>query len=332
MREALVRFARTLPPEVQQSVLSGDLSGLSAEESERLILSLSNIEGERQRGGGRGGAAAGLAPGQRLVGVNVAPEAFVLSVQQASPSMSAADAQQAADIQWSAMPERMRSHWSSSAEGSRMATALGQRVPGYEREGLEALAPEQFREARETAIQIAQLEESVSTAIEAVDQIASLGTSEELVARGGDVFGAELHPAVSAYNNARADIMGTLADMRRTGVINESEHRRFIRDMPDVSNPRQALSGPRRLQSVLASARQAAAIRMRGLGYRRGESGVTPDGQPTTTADAPPAPEREHTITIRFTRNGETRSRTVPISEADRWRAQGVAAGWTVVQ
>ena len=36
--------------------------------------------------------------------------------------------------------------------------------------------------------------------------------------------------------------------------------------------------------------------------------------------------------TIRFTRNGETRSRTVPISEADHWRAQGVSAGWTVVQ
>ena len=214
-----------------------------------------------------------------------------------------------------------------------MSTALGQRVPGYEREGLEALAPEQFREARETAIQIAQLEESVSTAIEAVDQIASLGTGDELTARGGDVFGAELHPAVSAYNNARADIMGTLADMRRTGVINESEYHRFIRDMPDVSNPRQALSGSRRLQAVLASARQAAAIRMRGLGYRRGESGVTPDGQPTTTADAPPAPEREHPIVfrVRLPDGRVQQIRTTPSrAEADQARAR--ERGWTVVQ
>lgn len=293
MREALVRFARTLPPEVQQSVLAGDLSGLSAEESERLILSLSGVESGRQRGGGGGSSDAdGLNPGQRLSGVNVAPEAFVLSVQQASPSMSAEDAQQAADIQWAAMPERMRSHWSSSAEGSRMSTALGQRVPGYEREGLEALAPEQFREARETAIQIAQLEESVGTAIEAVDEIATLGTGEEIVTRGADIVGAEIHPAVSAYNNARADIMGTLADMRRTGVINESEYHRFVRDMPDVSNPRQALSGSRRLQAVLASARQAAAIRMRGLGYRRAEGDSAPTQGASTPQQAPAAPMR----------------------------------------
>jgi len=128
-------------------------------------------------------------------------------------------------------------------------------------------------------------------------------------------------------------VMGILADMNRTGVINEAEYHRFVRDLPDVSNPRQAVSGSRRLQAILQQSREAADIRTRALGFRRDETGVTPDGQPTTTADAPPAPEREHPIVfrVRLPDGRVQQIRTTPSrAEADQARAR--ERGWTVVQ
>ena len=98
--------------------------------------------------------------------------------------------------------------------------------------------------------------------------------------------------------------------------------------IPGLSDPRALLSGDpqRALRIAFRSARQQLDDRIRVRGFR-----ATPGTTgPTTTADAPPAPEREHTITIRATRNGETRSRTVPISEAGDWRRAAEAEGWTV--
>ncbi len=325
-------WLRTSPREIQQAVDPRTLDALSATEILTLQDELSSNYNSRQIGGGRGAAGAGRAGGGLSGSSGVAPDAYVLGVQQANPRLTPEQARTVADQDWSALRPSARNGWQVSREGVALSQALAQRIPGYTRENADALPPEQFREAREAAIQRELLETAIGTAIDAVGDIEALGTGEEAEARAGDVFGMETHPAVSAYNAARSRVMGILADMNRTGVINEAEYHRFVRDLPDVSNPRQAVSGSRRLQAILQQSREAADIRTRALGFRRDEAGVTASGQPTTTADAPPAPEREHTITIRFTRNGETRSRTVPISEADRWRAQAVAGGWTVVQ
>ncbi len=326
-------WLRTAPREIQQAVDMASLDGLAATEILTLQDKLSSNYNSRQIGGGRGAGAGESRAGGGLSGsANVAPDAYVLGVQQANPRLTPEQARTVADQDWSALRPSARNGWQVSREGVALSQALAQRIPGYTRENADALPPEQFREAREAAIQRELLETAIGTAIDAVGDIEALGTGEEAEARAGDVFGMETHPAVSAYNAARSRVMGILADMNRTGVINEAEYHRFVRDLPDVSNPRQAVSGSRRLQAILQQSREAADIRTRALGFRRDEAGVTASGQPTTTADAPPAPEREHTITIRFTRNGETRSRTVPISEADRWRAQAVAGGWTVVQ
>jgi hypothetical protein len=115
--------------------------------------------------------------------------------------------------------------------------------------------------------------------------------------------------------------------LREAGVMNESEYTRGITELRALSDPRNFISDSTlRLRSIRDGVVRQAEARMSALGYRRTEGGAAP----TTTADAPPAPEREHTITIRATRNGETRSRTVPISEADAWRAEAERNGWVV--
>jgi len=333
VRSQFRQWLRTAPAGIVRNVDQGSLDGMAAEELILLQEELSSNYNSNLHGGGRGvsgGAGESRAGGGLSGSANVAPDAYVLGVQQANPRLTPEQARTVADQDWSALRPSARNGWQVSREGVALSQALAQRIPGYTRENADALPPEQFREAREAAIQRELLETAIGTAIDAVGDIEALGTGEEAEARAGDVFGMETHPAVSAYNAARSRVMGILADMNRTGVINEAEYHRFVRDLPDVSNPRQAVSGSRRLQAILQQSREAADIRTRALGFRRDETGVTASGQPTTTADAPPAPEREHTITIRATRNGETRSRTVPISEADAWRAEAERNGWVV--
>jgi len=327
-------WLRTSPREIQQAVDPRTLDALSATEILTLQDELSSNYNSRQIGGGRGAGAGESRAGGGLSGsANVAPDAYVLGVQQANPRLTPEQARTVADQDWSALRPSARNGWQVSREGVALSQALAQRIPGYTRENADALPPEQFREAREAAIQRELLETAIGTAIDAVGDIEALGTGEEAEARAGDVFGMETHPAVSAYNAARSRVMGILADMNRTGVINEAEYHRFVRDLPDVSNPRQAVSGSRRLQAILQQSREAADIRTRALGFRRDETGVTASGQPTTTADAPPAPEREHPIVfrVRLPDGRVQQIRTTPSrAEADQARAR--ERGWTVVQ
>jgi len=327
-------WLRTSPREIQQAVDPRTLDALSATEILTLQDELSSNYNSRQIGGGRGAGAGESRAGGGLSGsANVAPDAYVLGVQQANPRLTPEQARTVADQDWSALRPSARNGWQVSREGVALSQALAQRIPGYTRENADALPPEQFREAREAAIQRELLETAIGTAIDAVGDIEALGTGEEAEARAGDVFGMETHPAVSAYNAARSRVMGILADMNRTGVINEAEYHRFVRDLPDVSNPRQAVSGSRRLQAILQQSREAADIRTRALGFRRDEAGVTASGQPTTTADAPPAPEREHPIVfrVRLPDGRVQQIRTTPSrAEADQARAR--ERGWTVVQ
>ncbi len=330
MREALVRFARTLPPEVQQSVLSGDLSGLSAEESERLILSLSNIEGERQRGGGAGAGGQLGAGGGRIGGLNSAPDAFVLNVRMASPGLTQEQAQARADADWATMPARQRATWTSTEQGVSSARALAQNLPGYEQTNPGAVSPAQFAAAQDIVAGEEALGVAMDRAVSAAQRVEALPVAEQAAVRAAGVVGVDANEDMAEFNDARGAIISALNRMAGGGTMDASEYARWDAMLPTLTSVRGLAPGAatRRLQAAAERARETAAAEMRARGYRR----VAPSGQPTTTADAPPAPEREHTITIRFTRNGETRSRTVPISEADRWRAQGVAAGWTVVQ
>lgn len=327
MREALVRFARTLPPEVQQSVLSGDLSGLSAEESERLILSLSNIEGERQRGGGRGGAASGVAGG--LAGVERAPQAFVVAMAQANgenPSNPSAQTRQAADAQWGAMRPTARAAWVATPDAQRLSQVVGRDLAGYEQDQGGAISPEQYQAARDIQANLAAISGEFDAAIGAAEQIQESSLGSEVRHRFGDFVGVDT-PQVATFNAARASIIATMNRLREAGVMNESEYTRGITELRALSDPRNFISDSTlRLRSIRDGVVRQAEARMSALGYRRTEGGAAP----TTTADAPPAPEREHTITIRATRNGETRSRTVPISEADAWRAEAERNGWVV--
>jgi hypothetical protein len=328
MREALVRFARTLPPEVQQSVLSGDLSGLSAEESERLILSLSNIEGERQRGGGRGGASSGVPGG--IAGVENAPAAFVAAMAQANgedPSNPSPTTQAASNAQWRRMPRRQQADWVASPDAQRLAQVIGRSLPGYEQAAGGAIAAEQYQTARDIQSNLAAIQGEFDAAIGAAEEIQAADLGSEVRHRFGDFVGVDT-PQVATFNAARASIIATMNRLREAGVMNESEYTRGITELRALSDPRNFISDSTlRLRSIRDGVVRQAEARMSALGYRRTEGGGT---APTTTADAPPAPEREHTITIRATRNGETRSRTVPISEADAWRAEAERNGWVV--
>jgi len=227
------------------------------------------------------------------------------------------------------MPRRQQADWVASPDAQRLAQVIGRSLPGYEQAAGGAIAAEQYQTARDIQSNLAAIQGEFDAAIGAAEEIQAADLGSEVRHRFGDFVGVDT-PQVATFNAARASIIATMNRLREAGVMNESEYTRGITELRALSDPRNFISDSTlRLRSIRDGVVRQAEARMSALGYRRTEGG---GAAPTTTADAPPAPEREHTITIRFTRNGETRSRTVPISEADRWRAQGVAAGWTVVQ
>ena len=269
MREALVRFARTLPPEVQASVLSGDLSGLSAEESERLILSLSGVESGRQRGGGAASGGGGLATGQRLSGVNEAPEAFVLGVREGSPSMTPEEARQSANIRWEQMKPRDRADWESSPDGVRARTALAQRIPGYEQETTGTLSPEQHSQARAAAANQAAFDVAMDRALGAAEEIEGMSAGDQVANRAGDLVGYESSDALAAYNDARGAIIAQLNRLAEAGVMNESEFARWEQQLPRISDFRSLGDSTRRLRQVRERVREMTDARLAASGYRR---------------------------------------------------------------
>ena len=323
-------WLRTSPREIQQAVDLRTLDGLSATEILTLQDELSSNYNSRQIGGGRGGAASGVAGG--LAGVERAPQAFVVAMAQANgenPSNPSAQTRQAADAQWGAMRPTARAAWVATPDAQRLSQVVGRDLAGYEQDQGGAISPEQYQAARDIQANLAAISGEFDAAIGAAEQIQESSLGSEVRHRFGDFVGVDT-PQVATFNAARASIIATMNRLREAGVMNESEYTRGITELRALSDPRNFISDSTlRLRSIRDGVVRQAEARMSALGYRRTEGG---GAAPTTTADAPPAPEREHTITIRFTRNGETRSRTVPISEADRWRAQGVAAGWTVVQ
>lgn len=120
--------------------------------------------------------------------------------------------------------------------------------------------------------------------------------------------------------------------LREAGVMNESEYTRGITELRALSYPRNFISDSTlRLRSIRDGVVRQAEARMSALGYRRTEGG---GAAPTTTADAPPAPEREHPITFRVRLpDGRVQPiRTYP-SRAERdMEAARNRPGWTVLQ
>ena len=323
-------WLRTSPREIQQAVDPRTLDALSATEILTLQDELSSNYNSRQIGGGRGGASSGVPGG--IAGVENAPAAFVAAMAQANgedPSNPSPTTRAASNAQWRRMPRRQQADWVASPDAQRLAQVIGRSLPGYEQAAGGAIATEQYQTARDIQSNLAAIQGEFDAAIGAAEEIQAADLGSEVRHRFGDFVGVDT-PAVAQFNAARASIIATMNRLREAGVMNESEYTRGITELRALSDPRNFISDSTlRLRSIRDGVVRQAEARMSALGYRRTEGG---GAAPTTTADAPPAPEREHTITIRFTRNGETRSRTVPISEADRWRAQGVAAGWTVVQ
>ena len=323
-------WLRTSPREIQQAVDPRTLDALSATEILTLQDELSSNYNSRQIGGGRGGASSGVPGG--IAGVENAPAAFVAAMAQANgedPSNPSPTTRAASNAQWRRMPRRQQADWVASPDAQRLAQVIGRSLPGYEQAAGGAIATEQYQTARDIQSNLAAIQGEFDAAIGAAEEIQAADLGSEVRHRFGDFVGVDT-PQVATFNAARASIIATMNRLREAGVMNESEYTRGITELRALSDPRNFISDSTlRLRSIRDGVVRQAEARMSALGYRRTEGG---GAAPTTTADAPPAPEREHTITIRFTRNGETRSRTVPISEADRWRAQGVAAGWTVVQ
>ena len=331
MREALVRFARTLPPEVQQSVLSGDLSGLSAEESERLILSLSNIEGERQRGGGRGGGAgsgegAGLPAGRRQ-GLEEVPDAYVNMIR--SRIGADQDAQASAQVLWGRMsPEEQADwlgseaadHWRSRTIGQYRQTRPGMLTPEMENAATTAAAGEaEFAVLEQRALAAAQ-------GVEEMPDVAEAGT--RLVGAAG----VNLTDDMSEFDDVRVAMISALNQMGGGGTLDATEFARWDSRLPSLSSLRSMAPGAatRALRVAFDRAKEVARARMRARGFERVDGGGT---APTTTADAPPAPEREHPIVfrVRLPDGRVQQIRTTPSrAEADQARAR--ERGWTVVQ
>jgi len=315
-------WLRTSPREIQQAVDPRTLDGLSATEILTLQDELSSNYNSRQIGGGRGGggagagAAAGLRAGQRQ-GLDEVPEAYVNMIR--SRVGADQDVSRTAQALWEQETPETQRDYLGGTMADRWRT---RRLVGYEQEdgGLD-VSETTIQATQEDIEQLARLQGMEDRAMTAADQ-----TSGGALA--ANVFGVSLQDQVTEYNIIRNDLIGILNRIQSGSSLDASERVNWEAMIPGLSDPRALLSGDpqRALRIAFRSARQQLDDRIRVRGFRA-TPGTT---APTTTADAPPAPEREHTITIRATRNGETRSRTVPISEADAWRAEAERNGWVV--
>lgn len=324
-------WLRTSPREIQQAVDPRTLDALSATEILTLQDELSSNYNSRQIGGGRGGASSGVPGG--IAGVENAPAAFVAAMAQANgedPSNPSPTTRAASNAQWRRMPRRQQADWVASPDAQRLAQVIGRSLPGYEQAAGGAIAAEQYQTARDIQSNLAAIQGEFDAAIGAAEEIQAADLGSEVRHRFGDFVGVDT-PAVAQFNAARASIIATMNRLREAGVMNESEYTRGITELRALSDPRNFISDSTlRLRSIRDGVVRQAEARMSALGYRRTEGG---GAAPTTTADAPPAPEREHPITfrVRLPDGRVQQIRTTP-SQAERDQARARERGWTVVQ
>ena len=154
---------------------------------------------------------------------------------------------------------------------------------------------------------------------------------EQGATRLGVAAGVWSDDDMAEFDDAREALITALNRMGGGGTMDATEHARWSAALPSLASLRGLTPGAAtaRLRAAAGRARQTAEAEMRARGYRR----VAPSGQPTTTADAPPAPEREHPIVfrVRLPDGRVQQIRTTPSrAEADQARAR--ERGWTVVQ
>ena len=317
-------WLRTSPREIQQAVDPRTLDGLSATEILTLQDELSSNYNSRQIGGGRGGgagsgAAAGLRAGQRQ-GLDEVPEAYVNMIR--SRVGADQDVSRTAQALWEQETPETQRDYLGGTMADRWRT---RRLVGYEQEdgGLD-VSETTIQATQEDIEQLARLQGMEDRAMTAADQ-----TSGGALA--ANVFGVSLQDQVTEYNIIRNDLIGILNRIQSGSSLDASERVNWEAMIPGLSDPRALLSGDpqRALRIAFRSARQQLDDRIRVRGFRA-TPGTT---APTTTADAPPAPEREHPIVfrVRLPDGRVQQIRTTPSrAEADQARAR--ERGWTVVQ
>ena len=317
-------WLRTSPREIQQAVDPRTLDALSATEILTLQDELSSNYNSRQIGGGRGGAGAGAAAGLRAgqrQGLEEVPEAYVNMIR--SRIGADQDANATAQVLWQRESPEEQASYLRGTQADRWRT---RRLAGYEQEdgGLD-VSEATIQATQEDIEQLARLQGMEERAMAAAEQ-----TSGGALA--ANVVGVSLQDQVTEYNVIRNDLIGILNRIQSGSSLDASERVNWEQMIPGLSDPRALLSGDpqRALRIAFRSARQQLDDRIRVRGFRA----TTPGGTgPTTTADAPPAPEREHPIVfrVRLPDGRVQQIRTTPSrAEADQARAR--ERGWTVVQ
>lgn len=317
-------WLRTSPREIQQAVDPRTLDALSATEILTLQDELSSNYNSRQIGGGRGGAGAGAAAGLRAgqrQGLEEVPEAYVNMIR--SRIGADQDANATAQVLWQRESPEEQASYLRGTQADRWRT---RRLAGYEQEdgGLD-VSEATIQATQEDIEQLARLQGMEERAMAAAEQ-----TSGGALA--ANVVGVSLQDQVTEYNIIRNDLIGILNRIQSGSSLDASERVNWEAMIPGLSDPRALLSGDpqRALRIAFRSARQQLDDRIRVRGFRATTPGST---GPTTTADAPPAPEREHPIVfrVRLPDGRVQQIRTTPSrAEADQARAR--ERGWTVVQ
>lgn len=319
-------WLRTAPREIQSAVDVSRLDGLSATEILTLQDELSSNYNSRQIGGGRGSAGATSAGGQRVGGLNAAPDSFVMNVRMGSPGLTLEQARERADADWLVMPARQRATWNSTEQGVSSARALAQNLPGYEQANPGAVSPQQFGEAQDIIAGEEALGVAMDRAISAAERIEALPVAEQAAARAAGAAGLSTNDDMAEFDDARRAIISSLNRMAGGGTMDQTEYARWDATLPSLSSLRGMAPGAARraLQAAAERARETAQAEMRARGYRR------------TTQDAPPAPGPEARssgprVTLRFRReDGTTRTMAVPESQRAAAIAAGQRNGWTL--
>ena len=239
------------------------------------------------------------------------------------------DAQASAQVLWGRMsPEEQADwlgspaadHWRSRTIGQYRQTRPGMLTPEMENAATTAAAGEaEFAVLEQRALAAAQ-------GVEEMPDVAEAGT--RLVGAAG----VNLTDDMSEFDDVRVAMISALNQMGGGGTLDATEFARWDSRLPSLSSLRSMAPGAatRALRVAFDRAKEVARARMRARGFERVDGGGT---APTTTADAPPAPEREHPIVfrVRLPDGRVQQIRTTPSrAEADQARAR--ERGWTVVQ
>ena len=239
------------------------------------------------------------------------------------------DAQASAQVLWSRMSPDEQLDWQGSTAADHWRTrTIGQ----YRQTTPNMLTPEQENAAIAAAAGEEEFAVLEQRALEAAADVEAMPDLAEGATRLVGAAGVNLTDAMSDFDDVRTAMISALNQMGGGGTLDANEYARWDARLPSLSSLRSMAPGAatRALRTAFDRAKEVARARMRARGFERVDGGGT---GPTTTADAPPAPEREHPIVfrVRLPDGRVQQIRTTPSrAEADQARAR--ERGWTVVQ